>query len=257
MNKKNIIIKRVKDNQCNICFSSDVINNNNRNRIKLYEIYFNHNVVVLCNDCLFEMREVISNKSLKNIDNIYDYENGKTIKISDLKSTEPSIYNLLFDIFGGDDNKYINYDVENNIKEAFKSLTIQESKFIIMKYKERYTYEKIALLNNTNQSKVSETILRSISRLRNKRNTNIFLYGITDNNDSQNITIEEFDERFTHSTALLNCLRRAGFDTIYDVIEHSETELKLIKRVGPKTIHILKRGLKKANLSLKYDLFEL
>lgn len=111
------------------------------------------------------------------------------------KAKEP-LYHLLMDVFS-DENTYIDTNATENIKETFRSLTEIELKFIIMKYKNKYTYEKIALINNTNISKVSETILRALSRLRNQRNTNIIIYGLDKNQKNynssiRNMTIEEF-----------------------------------------------------------------
>ena len=48
-----------------------------------------------------------------------------------------------------------------------------------------------------------------------------------------------------------NCLKRAGFDTVGDIVEKSEAELKTIKNFGKKSLEEVKDKIHDMGLSLK------
>ncbi|BFL73042.1 MULTISPECIES: DNA-directed RNA polymerase subunit alpha [Anaerococcus] len=60
-------------------------------------------------------------------------------------------------------------------------------------------------------------------------------------------TIEEMDL----SLRSFNCLKRAGFDTVGDIVEKSEAELKTIKNFGKKSLEEVKDKIHDMGLSLK------
>lgn len=60
-------------------------------------------------------------------------------------------------------------------------------------------------------------------------------------------TIEEMDL----SLRSFNCLKRAGFDTVGDIVEKSESELKSIKNFGKKSLEEVKDKVHDMGLSLK------
>ena len=60
-------------------------------------------------------------------------------------------------------------------------------------------------------------------------------------------TIEEMDL----SLRSFNCLKRAGFDTVGDIVEKSEAELKTIKNFGKKSLEEVKDKVHEMGLSLK------
>jgi len=67
-------------------------------------------------------------------------------------------------------------------------------------------------------------------------------------NDTQlEKTIEEMDL----SLRSFNCLKRAGFDTVGDIVEKSEAELKTIKNFGKKSLEEVKDKIHDMGLSLK------
>ena len=71
---------------------------------------------------------------------------------------------------------------------------------------------------------------------------------VEDNTDQQlEKTIEEMDL----SLRSFNCLKRAGFDTVSDIVEKSEAELKTIKNFGKKSLEEVKDKVHEMGLSLK------
>ena len=71
---------------------------------------------------------------------------------------------------------------------------------------------------------------------------------VEDNTDQQlEKTIEEMDL----SLRSFNCLKRAGFDTVSDIVEKSEPELKSIKNFGKKSLEEVKDKVHEMGLSLK------
>ncbi|MBM0045522.1 DNA-directed RNA polymerase subunit alpha [Anaerococcus sp. mt242] len=71
---------------------------------------------------------------------------------------------------------------------------------------------------------------------------------VEDNTDQQlEKTIEEMDL----SLRSFNCLKRAGFDTVSDIVEKSESELKSIKNFGKKSLEEVKDKVHEMGLSLK------
>lgn len=71
---------------------------------------------------------------------------------------------------------------------------------------------------------------------------------VVDNTDQQlEKTIEEMDL----SLRSFNCLKRAGFDTVSDIVEKSEAELKTIKNFGKKSLEEVKDKVHEMGLSLK------
>ena len=71
---------------------------------------------------------------------------------------------------------------------------------------------------------------------------------VEDNTDQQlEKTIEEMDL----SLRSFNCLKRAGFDTVSDIVEKSEAELKTIKNFGKKSLQEVKDKVHEMGLSLK------
>ena len=60
-------------------------------------------------------------------------------------------------------------------------------------------------------------------------------------------TIEELDL----SLRSFNCLKRAGYDTVADIINQSEAELKAIKNFGKKSLEEVKDKVHDMGLSLK------
>jgi len=62
-------------------------------------------------------------------------------------------------------------------------------------------------------------------------------------------TIEELDL----SLRSFNCLKRAGFDTVDDIVSTSESELKEIKNFGKKSLTEVIDKLEELGLSLKED----
>jgi DNA-directed RNA polymerase, alpha subunit len=60
-------------------------------------------------------------------------------------------------------------------------------------------------------------------------------------------TIEEMDL----SLRSFNCLKRAGFDTVGEIVEKSEAELKSIKNFGKKSLEEVKDKVHEMGLSLK------
>ncbi len=67
------------------------------------------------------------------------------------------------------------------------------------------------------------------------------------NESELNTTIEELDL----SLRSFNCLKRAGYDTVGDVIEQTEAELKTIKNFGKKSLEEVKDKIHEMGLSLK------
>ena len=67
------------------------------------------------------------------------------------------------------------------------------------------------------------------------------------NESELNTTIEELDL----SLRSFNCLKRAGYDTVGDVIDQTETELKTIKIFGKKSLEEVKDKIHEMGLSLK------
>ena len=71
---------------------------------------------------------------------------------------------------------------------------------------------------------------------------------VEDNTDQQlEKTIEEMDL----SLRSFNCLKRAGFDTVGEIVEKSEAELKSIKNFGKKSLEEVKDKVHEMGLSLK------
>lgn len=68
-----------------------------------------------------------------------------------------------------------------------------------------------------------------------------------ENNSELNKTIEELDL----SLRSFNCLKRAGFDTVGDIIVKSEAELRSIKNFGRKSLEEVKDKVHEMGLSLK------
>ena len=68
---------------------------------------------------------------------------------------------------------------------------------------------------------------------------------VTDSNLSQ--TIEELDL----SLRSFNCLKRAGYDTVGDIVDKSEAELKSIKNFGRKSLEEVKDKVHDMGLTLK------
>ena len=69
----------------------------------------------------------------------------------------------------------------------------------------------------------------------------------TDIDSNLETTIEEMDL----SLRSFNCLKRAGFDTVGDIIEKTESELKTIKNFGKKSLEEVKGKVHDMGLSLK------
>lgn len=65
--------------------------------------------------------------------------------------------------------------------------------------------------------------------------------------DELNKTIEELDL----SLRSFNCLKRAGFDTVADIVQMKESELKAIKNFGKKSLTEVKEKIDELGLSLK------
>ncbi|MEE3427738.1 MAG: DNA-directed RNA polymerase subunit alpha C-terminal domain-containing protein [Ruminococcus sp.] len=251
----NITIKRVINSKCSVCKSSDITANVHNISNKLYKLTLNHNAFVLCEVCLNTLSSIISQQSLDEADKIFVRQNGSLIQIVDLKDEEPAIYRLLVDIFEND-NIYINSNVERNIEEVFRSLTTLESKILILFYAEQQNFEQIALLTDVSKTKVSESLYIIKNRLKSPRNKNILVNGVTVTNSYnpyKQMTVEEFNEKYVNSAALLNILRRTNINTVDDILSKSKKEIKKIRGLGNKRFSLLQNGLRKANLHLREE----
>lgn len=67
------------------------------------------------------------------------------------------------------------------------------------------------------------------------------------NDSALNKTIEELDL----SLRSFNCLKRAGFDTVSDIVDKSEAELKTIKNFGKKSLEEVKDKVHEMGLKLR------
>lgn len=251
----NILIKRVINNECNICKSSDIAANVHNISNKLYELTLNRNALVLCEVCLNTLSSIISQQSLNEADMVFVKQNGTLIQISDLKEEEPAIYRLLGDIFEND-NTYINSNVDKNIEEVIRSLTALETKILILYYVEQHNFEQIALLTDISKAKVSESLYIIKERLKRPHNKNILINGVTvanNYNPYKQMTVEEFNEKYVKSVALLNIFRRNNINTVDDIINKSKKEIKKLRGLGNKKFLLLQKSLQKANLHLREE----
>ena len=66
-------------------------------------------------------------------------------------------------------------------------------------------------------------------------------------NEVYNLTVEELDL----PTRIANALRKGGYKTVRNLTKAEEPELAKVKNLGEKSVQLIKKALKKKEVSLK------
>ena len=161
-------------------------------------------------------------------------------------------YNLLEEIFGDISDMEIPADILESLDYALSTLAENEEKILRMRCQEGKTYREIGEIFHLSTSRIQQITARSKRKLRHPSRTKYLKFGIAE--------IEKRKTKIDPATAIedlnlsyraFNCLKRAGINTVKDIICMGSTELANIRNLGKISYHEVVSALGQSGISLE------
>lgn len=169
--------------------------------------------------------------------------------------------NLITAAFQGTDLPMpeITEDIVAGLKTALSSLSSREQEILRRSYEERLTQKSTAEFLNISASRVGFLEHQALRKLRSAQRVQYIIYGeqgLKEREESiRREKLERFDvekyktilsirfEELDLTVRSFNCLRRAGYEKVEDIIGLTEDEILGIKNLGRKNLDEIARKL--------------
>ena len=173
----------------------------------------------------------------------------------------PYPQNLITAAFQGTDLPMpeITEDIVAGLKTALSSLSSREQEILRRSYEERLTQKSTAEFLNISASRVGFLEHQALRKLRSAQRVQYIIYGeqgLKEREESiRREKLERFDvekyktilsirfEELDLTVRSFNCLRRAGYEKVADIIGLTEDEILGIKNLGRKNLDEIARKL--------------